>query len=618
MKKIRTKWLVAMAGLGLCLAWLAIASPFGGGSIAPPDENPVPAGWGEIGRDAWPVGQKRTYDVNLSTTLVGKGEQGTQEFALTADLHMALTAFARTSHATSVRVELSAEQVRQRKNGAESVTTADFNHALEKPFAISIAHSGTIVQIYLETGSDPMVHGIVRALISGLQFVPPADGKQLRWSNTETDSTGEFVAEYQRVSELGFKKSRRKYIGGIDQSFGLRKRDRTGITELKMLDDGTPRLVDSRYVEVLDSDRAKMRAETRVHMRLTAVERVQVEAVVMSKRNAGTLAAPPTSIRRPADHYAQLAAGQSVAGVLRQLEQSDRDDPHARSALMHKLEAVIRMQGDAAAAEAAASVRSLANDADAQIVMGALDDAQTPAAQRALRELASDANLSSDQRITAIMHLGLGADPTAETLEGLQHMVDSPELNQEQRDTALMALGGSLRNADPMLKAPIEASMDYLLGQATTARTAQEHINAISSLGNTGNSAAMSTLEQALKSPEAPFRAAGVSGLRHMQEEKVDALIAGTARDDDDAQVRSYALGTLRYRSLTSETKAALLAAAEQDPDVSVRLVAVDVLAEHMDKDTTLVAALLRSSKRDANETVRSRAHQLLEGGTGQ
>lgn len=607
---------VALAGSTALLLALRAPSASSSASAARSGADATRSGWGAIPTDGRDVGQKRVYEVALETTFDSKGGgKPAQTFGLTGDFRLSVTAFASDDHRTSVRAEIAPARVRQNRNGAAVDTTAETQRALAEPIALSIAHSGMIERVYMDAKIDPLLHGVARAVLSALQFVAPADRRAESWSATEEDSTGKFVAGYRRTGELEFAKTRDRYLDDISSNMGFHRRERKGPTQLTLLRSGILEHVDSAYEEAIVSDSAEMRARTRVRLRLVSVEQTDAEPVAMSRANAGSLTQSPAATRRPAEHYAELAKGQSVAGLSRVLVETDPDDTHGRMAVMYKLDALFRTQGDAAVAEAAQAVRSTESDDDARVIMGALEAAHTPAAQRALTELAADATVPSDRRITSLMHLGLAEAPTSETLGSLRTMADNPELDDELRSTALLALGGSLRNADPSLPQDEGApSVDYLLERASAASSEEERRLALDALGNSGHGQALDTIDDALGDAEPGMRATAASALRHIDDAKADGMIADTALADDDASVRAQALSALRYRSLTKETETALLDALSHDEDVAVRLTALEVAAHHMQEHAQLGKALAHASEHDAEAAVRARAAALIEG----
>jgi len=567
--------------------------------------------------DGWAIGQKRAYDVTLAGRFDGQGgDKASQAFRLDADFRLSVAPFAKDAHGTSLRVELVPTRVQQTMDGKASDTSAAARSAFAEPIALSVAPSGAIKRVYMNPAIDPLLHGVARSLVSALQVVVPDDRRVATWSVIERDSTGEFVAAYRRTGELELEKTRQKYLDNIDPKIGFQRRDRRGTTRLSLLETGIPRQIDAGYEETIAAKEARMTARTQIRMRLVSVEDAAAQPVAMIRDHGSSLDAAPATSEQPEAHYAALAKGQTIAGLARALSEIDAEDAHARAAVMQKLDAVFRAQGEPAVAEAAAFIRGAESADDARVFMGALEGAQTPAAQRALIGLVGDASVAHEHRLTSLVHLGLGASPTAETLRSLKTLAEDPELDQDLRSTALLALGGSLRKADPLVTQEGDTpSVQYLLDRARLASSVDERQLALDALGNTGHQDALAALDKALDDDYPGLRASAVSSLRHIGDPKADTLLADTALGDGDSRVRAQALGALRYRPLTQETQAALVDALEHDEDAVVRLVAIDIAIHHMRDNKPLAAALEHASQHDAEANVRDRARQALHSG---
>jgi hypothetical protein len=572
------------------------------------------AEWQALPRDAWRIGERRSYQVDQRTLVSSKQPEGSGSLELSGSFELTLTPFAQDARGTAVRVELRARDVKRAQNGQSTSLTAEVAAQLSKPMAIIVDGTGAIRRLFVDPGVDLTTNGLARGILSALQVVAPEPATQRAWSADEQDSSGEYVAQYERTGPLAVRKRKSGFKTGRDPVLHAQQRKRSATVELVLArDSGIPERIDGTQNEVSVLQEGELRTSHQVRLVLQSVTQVTPVALALDRTHESTLLDGPRSLRLSPSQYAEIARGHSVQSLLRDLQTGDRADDDARAQLMSRLEAVLRTGGDSAIGEASRAVRELQDDADARVVMGALDGARSPAAQDALLGLANAQSLATDRRHTALMHLGLTEEPTVETLEGLRAMSEDGELDPELRDTAELALGGALRQAGSETLSKTSTSAQYLIERLDAASTTPERTLALEALGNTGSDQALPALKLALADSSPPVRASAANALRHLQSPDADAQLAKIASGDADANVRSSALRALIPRALTSGTRAGLISALGQDADVVVRMTAVDVMSKYLDQETGFQQALEQCSEHDPDARVRERATAVLD-----
>jgi HEAT repeat protein len=576
----------------------------------------VPAGaaeWQALPRDDWHVGQRRRYAVVQRSRIASKHSEGSGSIELAGSFELTLTPFAQDARGTAVQVELRARDVTRTLNGQRASLTAQVAAQLAKPMAMVVDSTGAIRKLFVDPSVDLTTNGLVRGALSALQLVAPEPTTRRSWSVDEQDSSGEYVAQYERTGPLTVRKRKSRFKNGRDPVLNAQQRTRSASFALVLAQgSGIPERIDGTQDEVSVLQQGELRASLQVQLVLEAVTQVTPVALALDPKHESSLLDGPRSIRLGPSQYAEIARGHSVQSLLRELQTGDRSDDDARAQLMSRLEAVLRTAGDSSIAEASRAVRELQDDADARVVMGALDGAHSPAAQDALLGIANAKKLSTDRRNTALMHLGLTEEPTVETLEGLRAMSEDGELDPDLRGTAELALGGALRQAGSETLSQTSTSAQYLVERLDAASTVPERTLALEALGNSGSDQALPALKTALEDSSASVRASAANALRHLQNPEADAQLAKIASGDADTNVRSSALRALIQRTLTDETRKALSSALGQDPDVVVRMTAVDVMSKYLDQESGFQQALKQCSEHDPDTRVRERAIAVL------
>jgi HEAT repeat protein len=284
----------------------------------------------------------------------------------------------------------------------------------------------------------------------------------------------------------------------------------------------------------------------------------------------------------------------------------------ARLAVMGDLAALCEINPEACQMTAA-RVRSPQSKLDADVLLGALSSADSPAALSALSELAANQDLEPSLRNSALTHLALHEAPTEETFDTLKQVASGPD--PDLAGTATYALGAAARHANDAADSGVQErardTIRDLNARFDSAESAEDRSFLLGALGNAGDRSALGRIESALSDPDPRVRAAAAAALRFIAGPEPEALLARLMVGDPDPAVRRAALSAAAERApsevLLSAATSELLAAGEID----VRLEAIRVVARSL-PDPKALDALDRVSQSDPSEDIQTAARQAL------
>ena len=242
----------------------------------------------------------------------------------------------------------------------------------------------------------------------------------------------------------------------------------------------------------------------------------------------------------------------------------------------------------------------------AKAMSASMGSAGTPAAQRALGQLASDDELVTDLRENAIQGLALQTKPTAQTVATLQTLLQDPDTDVSA--SASLALGAAARVADADAGDPFLALVDQLRG----AQTIGEQVLYLEAIGNSGDPRAFPLLQDAAAHPDAAIRAAAVSALRFVPTGAADALITAALLGDEATGVRLQAAAALTFRPMPPAMPA-IGAALSGDPAPTVRAEVVGLLGRRFNEAPGAGELLAQAAESDPDPDVRTAAAVALK-----
>lgn len=483
--------------------------------------------------------------------------------------------------------------------------------SLAQPFYVEYDARGRALRLYLRPDIDTLALGILRELVSISQFSSPAS-PSTTWQSLEADQAGEYRADYRSLGQAKYSRAKTGYVRaaaaqGSAAIAGVTPVIRQATAKFRLDDWGRTASLEALHVLVTPDVGGGVGVVSRSELRLT----------LLSQRRGAEIPAPltglvPVSVMADpselvgADTDSQLVGDATVSSLLAELARLPADDRGGSVALQRRLAALFRLRPDAIA-EAMAQL----DDRNASIILGALGEAGTPAAQRAVASVASDDRLDETRRQMAVDAMLSVQHPTAELREGLARARKSQ--HPDLRSNASLMLGVmAARDEEPSAAKGI---VEELSRDAQNAETTGERIDAISSLGNTRSDAALPALADAMDEEDAELRSAAASALRFVPDAGADQLLSKALTSDKDPGVRRAALVAAGYRAY-DPLASALETVSKHDPDAAVRSQAVSTLSSIAHQDPQSLLLLDWVAQNDSDPQVRERARRALGSST--
>ncbi|HEX2568290.1 MAG TPA: HEAT repeat domain-containing protein [Polyangia bacterium] len=445
----------------------------------------------------------------------------------------------------------------------DAATRRRLLYALALPHFAALAPSGAVKNIYFARECDTLSRGFLRLVLGETQFVAP-DVRSEQWETEEADTTGRYVASYQKQFDGGrYKKQKRRYLqlstanGLITPPPGLTPKltsdyqiavgsdqwpdDLRGQQQLEVESgNGFPTV--SSKLDVSLKRTARQRNASRIGAFANERGRLQSEtpysgtALAINERDQDLRMLDGATLT-------QLLA---AAAALPEGKENEEKRNRATAVLLEKLRSLLRLEpGQADAAVQAA--RTAADPRVADLLVGALEAASTAESIHGLGELARDQSLSHDLRMHATASLGLAEKPTGDALTALREV--SRESDPDLRSTAQLALGNAGKNFgqnnEPTSAKSVVEELKSALRSATSPEEQAVYLRA---LGNTASAEALPPIVEALKSPLLAVRQAAVEALRLIPDPGVDRIIAGVLSSDTEATIRRSAVFAMSFR----------------------------------------------------------------------
>lgn len=567
-------------------------------------------GWPSLNRDGWPIGQQRSYTATTRSTWRNAGDSREPKTALEGEFDINVTASGMHGERKILRLDVRARRLALSGGAELEDLKPSFNRGAAQGVPVLMAPSGSFERIVLPDDLDTWTHGLLRQLAANLQVVLPGATPGPRWTSREHDMAGEYVARYERADVDLLHKRKVDYLSHVQGNMTQAREGRSVIT---LRDDGIPTRVRTDYDETLKVGDTTVTYAVHDNLSLIGVHTVAVEPPSLGAQAGIALSQGSTSKLYSRDYYEKLAKGHDVRSVLEGLQADD--DPRERTSRMSILEAILRTRGQGAVQEAQTAVRELDDEDAVRYVIGAMEGAFTPEAQRALVDLARDPELGPERRTAVINQLGFGDDAVVGTLRELAEMASDDGFDEALQTSAELALGGAIRRADtedPAVAEVAAEAVTRLSEQALHAQTRQTRITAVDALGNSGQASALPAIKTLLQDQDPVIRETSVAALRHLSGSDVDVMINDRLLSDDSSRVRRAAADTLRVRELTPDTRSALSEVIVSEPEVEVRQTAVNSAKVQLTRHPQLLDALAVAAERDSDEHIRASAAEAV------
>jgi hypothetical protein len=486
------------------------------------------------------------------------------------------------------RAELRDAHPTVRRDGKETAMAAA---AFAPPYYFTTTDEGQLVALHFPVTTDEMSRGALATLasIAQLSLAPGAS-----WRAVESDTLGDYDVHYAE-SAHGLHRTREHYrrtpgADVIDVAIVT-----TG-TDIELRPDGWPAEIAGTESTRVGTQDLGVVADVKFALRHTAV--AQVDAGWPDGLELVAVDAVTASARASDADDRELAGTATFADLLAEL--SSITDDHARGYQFLRMAALFRLDPNAVAL----AERAVANyDPNTSMIVGALGEAGTPVAQRALANML--ASPGDETPVHAAVALGLTQSPTPMTFEAL---AAAARRNDDVGTTSLLAFGNAAWRIADEDAAAAARHVDELLAQLARAGDDEQRALLLRALGNTGDARILAAVEQALASQSVLVRTAATEALRLIP--SIDPLLA--ARFADPAPpVREAAVFAAGQREL-APLLAVLANAARTDRDVEVRRAIVELAGARQNEHAELRAIVSYAAEHDADRELRDTAQRLL------
>jgi len=221
--------------------------------------------------------------------------------------------------------------------------------------------------------------------------------------------------------------------------------------------------------------------------------------------------------------------------------------------------------------------------------------------------LAENEEVPQVARIAAIRGIVRQSSPSERGLGLLSQLADSKD--PRIRRTAVLSLGSAVNRLQK--HADGKRLTDSLISRYVDANDRADRMLVLSALGNTGSNRILSVLEAALGDDEWRIRAFAVSALRLVPDGRADELIAASATNDSDSEVRRSALMAIAYRKPDDHLDS-VFTVLRNDASTAVRTSALRLAQDWLNVNVPVGELIRWASNHDQDLQIRNRAQHAL------
>lgn len=529
------------------------------------------------------------------------------------------------------RVRIALEDVQVGSSSEAEPRVSAFSSALQRPFEL-LLRNGVVDGLRIDEGTDYVAVALLRTIASALQVAPAPEPEQTRYEAREFDSTGRYVARYERPDKTRLRKQKLRYetvlsVGDRGSQGGALKAPEVQ-PEIKssaiavQFDEATPRdvtLAEETLVALMDA--SKLSYSTSLSLKL--LERKPLAKSASASPKLVYLAAKQAYAPAPrlSDLDSVRIGDLTFQETIARLEAIAKDyDPTKlaesaaaadsadgktaevaieRNRYFTALAAFYR-QDPAYVARGVALARG--GSPAAKWVISALGASGTPEGQAALAGLITEDALGKPLQKIAGLALVQANQPLVASARAFEALLEQPEWQQ----FALFAVGIYARRMREVGQtAEAERLAKLLLQRLARAKEKAELRDALGALSNAAYAPATAAIRPFLTHAEPAVRQAALQALRLIDSEEVDRLMITVLGKDASEDVRALAADTARERpTLRRPVIDAVATAAAGDADVSVRLMAVRSLGAWLPTHPDLRKRLEAIAKQETDANV--------------
>jgi hypothetical protein len=582
----------------------------------------------------WELTKRYTYQVK-TTSRVALGDTNAFDFDVTGNLEVVPvtgSASIMMLHAalgdTTIMSRLPGTQPGFDKLATE-ITSSECFFTLE---------GGRLTELRIPRNLSTMAAATYRQIAAALQFARVV-GDGATYSADEYDTTGQYIAEYERGAEPNlWHKRKQRYVTILTTKSAKANVPANVIPDVSL----------SRGEVRLDSEGRPLSVSLEEE---TAVNGAQLP--IRSTTSVSLEGGPPQPARQAPkwlallDNTVQLAADEPYGGVapaaaldqarikgltfakiVSRLEQAARnqigpgagaDTPPANAAEQAQQEGVV--QDDMQIFQALAAIyrqqpatigqtlrKVQAKSPASPTLIDALGSAGSPAAQKALTDLMNSKALESDLRARAATALALTANPDRASADAFKATLASDPWNAR----ALYGLGSFSRRMRDTGNADMAKELGaFLVGRLKASEGPLSLTIVLRAISNSGYTDALPAILPYLTDEREQIRVDAVRALQSMQSSKVDEVLAARLQADDSADVRISAIEAARVRE-PSDVFVEALVAASTSSERRVRYQAIDLMTQWLARRPQLRATLTQAAQSDEEARIRYLAQSAL------
>ncbi len=529
-------------------------------------------------------------------------------------------------------------------NGSDTPDLAEaLSQSLNGMILSSMDPRGRILSVFFDPRMSRPAQNFAKSLLARIQFVFPdraVSAKTRSWEVQEDDPNGEYTAHYESIDRprgpgspkesserRTFRKTRRNYVlpdtgqrpsgqttkgtivpsGSFDALFDVR----AGFLE---------RLTGSETDSVFIGDRKVSQSDTSMQLVLQRAETLRplelAELLTQGEERRATVKPVPLSgslSQEEADRLLELSTlgRETIGSLLAELGQSDARGDKRNSSLYLKFRALANLHPETCETLGQHLIEAPPKSLTRRILMDALGSAKCPEAQAALVNVIRSMSMDASLQAEILAKLAMTDQPTLLAENTLRDLAaQGPD--RSTFGNAIVGLGTmayKLRDRDPSRARKI---VDWITAQIEPSTPEPVVKLLLMSLGNSGSVGALPTLAEYLGNPSTNLRSIATAGLRWIEDDRVDELLAGMLKSDPESSVRANAVFALGFRRPIPLTTDAQKAALARDSSALVRLSVLENFWKIRQELPDFNQLLKQTAESDASADVRKAASDML------
>ncbi|MCP3163570.1 HEAT repeat domain-containing protein [Myxococcus qinghaiensis] len=496
--------------------------------------------------------------------------------------------------------------------------------ALSLPFFATLDRTGAVSLTHFEQGVDELARGLLRSVVASSQFV--VNGVPgTTWSTEEQDTSGQYLAEYQRQGASRFEKRKRAYTAvatpqGLQPLGTSPRMSVSGGSTFELGEGAWLQTLQTREQLTVESGEGLPTVTNATELTLRLLERRQDASLrgAFAARSGllttAALASFQGQATDPLAHHRQVLGSRTFDDILADLralpaDEKARDD--ARTRALEQLRALLLLRPEEAARIPALLREKGLSPLAASAMLGALSAASTPESLRALASATVDTALTTDVRMDAVSALGMADNPIRAGVDTLRQVSRSED--PRLRGTATLAMGNAAMQLNDTDGRGSEALVQELKNDYRAARDADQRSLLLRALGNTRAPGALESIMDALRSDSVKVREAAMVALRGFPGPEADRLLMERLANDSASEVRRGAVFACGFRPLEPLLLPMLGQALREDVSDGVRSDIVQLLGQHRGTTPGALALLRWASQHERHPDIRRMATTYVE-----